>query len=67
MPDFLEPERAGVDTIYKIGEEVLRNPDYREIDSLVKSYRKGEPDSVFTLPLPMIHLMCFRLLTIKVV
>ena len=45
---FFTTRKAGVDTIYKIGEEVLRNPEYREVDSLLKAYQKEEPDSVFT-------------------
>jgi len=44
---FFTTRKAGIDTIYKIGEEVLRNPDYREVDSLLKAYQKEEPDSIF--------------------
>src|SRR5207249_9844250 len=44
---FFKTERAGVDTIYKIGEELLRNPDRRDLDSLLKAYNKSEPDSIF--------------------
>lgn len=45
---FFTTERAGVDTIYQIGDEILRNPPYKEIDSLLKFYQKTEPDSIFT-------------------
>lgn len=45
---FFTTERAGVDTIYRIGDDVLRNPEYKEIDSLLKVYDKTEPDTIFT-------------------
>ncbi len=40
--------RAGIDTIYRIGDEILRNPDARELDSTLKANQKTEPDSVFS-------------------
>ncbi len=46
---FFSTERVGVDTIYRIGDDVLRNPEYRDIDSLLKFYDKVEPDTIFTL------------------
>lgn len=39
-------ERAGLDTLYYIGEEVLRNPGDKEMDSTLKAWQKAEPDSV---------------------
>jgi hypothetical protein len=45
---FFHTERAGVDTIYQIGDEILRNPEYKDIDSLLKFYDKSEPDTIFT-------------------
>jgi hypothetical protein len=48
---FFTTEKAGVDTIYRIGDEILRNPEYKEIDSLLREYKKSEPDSIFTLSL----------------
>lgn len=45
---FFTTQRAGVDTIYQIGDEILRNPEYRDIDSLLRFYGKNEPDSIFT-------------------
>lgn len=45
---FFSTARAGVDTIYQIGDELLRNPAYKEIDSLLKFYDKTEPDSIYT-------------------
>lgn len=45
---FFSTSRAGVDTVYQIGDELLRNPPYREIDSLLRFYGKTEPDSIYT-------------------
>lgn len=44
---FFKTVRAGVDTVYKIGEDLLRNPDPKDLDSLLKAYNKSEPDSIF--------------------
>jgi len=46
---FFQTERAGVDTIYKIGEDVLRNPEPRDLDSLLRANNKSEPDSIFAI------------------
>ncbi len=46
---FFSTERAGIDTIYRIGDDVLRNPEYRDIDSLLRFYDKVEPDTIFTM------------------
>src|SRR5205085_1341276 len=46
---FFSTERAGLDTVYRIGQEFLRNPDPKELDSTLKFYDKSEPDSVFTI------------------
>lgn len=43
---FFKTQRAGLDTIYKIGEELLRNPERKEIDSTLKFWGKSEPDSI---------------------
>ncbi|MDH7461982.1 hypothetical protein QEG73_11865 [Chitinophagaceae bacterium 26-R-25] len=45
---FFSTKRAGVDTIYKIGDDILRNPDYKEVDSLLRAYKKDEPDTIYT-------------------
>ncbi len=45
---FFTTQRAGIDTVYKIGEEILRNPDEKELDSVLRAYKKSEPDTVFT-------------------
>jgi len=45
---FFTTRRAGVDTVYKIGDEILHNPDAKELDSVLSINKKTEPDSVFT-------------------
>lgn len=44
---FFTTQRAGLDTVYVIGESILRNPDRKELDSTLRNARKSEPDSVF--------------------
>jgi len=43
---FFTTQRAGLDTIYRIGDDVLRNPERKELDSTLKAWEKKEPDSV---------------------
>lgn len=43
---FFSTQRAGLDTLYYIGDEVLRNPDPKEMDSTLQAWQKSEPDSV---------------------
>jgi len=43
---FFKTERAGLDTLVFIGDEVLRNPDRKEVDSLLKEWNKNDIDSV---------------------
>jgi hypothetical protein len=43
---FFTTERAGLDTLIFIGDEVLRNPESKEIDSLLKEWNKTDVDSV---------------------
>ncbi|MEY3433620.1 MAG: hypothetical protein RL131_1556, partial [Bacteroidota bacterium] len=43
---FFTTQRAGLDTLYRIGEEVLRNPERKELDSTLKAWDKSEPDSI---------------------
>jgi hypothetical protein len=45
---FFTTRRAGLDTVYKIGDEILHNPDSQELDSVLKANKKSEPDSVFS-------------------
>lgn len=43
---FFKTERAGLDTLVFIGDEVLRNPPQKEVDSLLKEWGKDDIDSV---------------------
>jgi hypothetical protein len=43
---FFKSERAGLDTLIFIGDEVLRNPARKELDSTLKEWGKAEADSV---------------------
>jgi hypothetical protein len=44
---FFNTERAGADTIVRVGDLFLRNPDPKELDSTLKVYDLAQPDSVF--------------------
>ncbi len=43
---FFTTQADGLDTLYFIGDEVLRNPDDKEIDSTLTAWQKLQPDSV---------------------
>ncbi len=43
---FFRTERAGLDTLIFIGDEILRNPPLSEVDSLLKEWDKTDIDSV---------------------
>ncbi len=43
---FFTTRAAGLDTLVIIGDEILRNPPQKEIDSTLKAWRKKEVDSV---------------------
>lgn len=43
---FFATQRTGLDTLYYIGEELLRNPTPKEFDSTLVAWQKQEPDSV---------------------
>ncbi|MES2881779.1 MAG: hypothetical protein V4676_06500, partial [Bacteroidota bacterium] len=43
---FFKSERAGLDTLVYIGDEVLRNPPLKEVDSVLKEWNKNDIDSV---------------------
>jgi hypothetical protein len=43
---FFRSERAGLDTLVYIGDEVLRNPTLPEVDSVLKTWDKNDIDSV---------------------
>ncbi|MEI6948532.1 hypothetical protein V9K67_15165 [Paraflavisolibacter sp. H34] len=43
---FFKTERAGLDTLVYIGDEILRNPPLKEVDSLLVEWNKTDIDSV---------------------
>jgi hypothetical protein len=43
---FFSTQRNGLDTLYYIGDELLRNPSTKEFDSTLRAWQKPEPDSV---------------------
>jgi hypothetical protein len=43
---FFSTQRNGLDTLYYIGDELLRNPSVNEFDSTLRAWQKPEPDSV---------------------
>lgn len=43
---FFATQRNGLDTLYYIGDEILRNPSPKEFDSTLVAWQKQEPDSV---------------------
>lgn len=43
---FFSTKRDGLDTLYYIGDELLRNPSPRDFDSTLRAWQKQEPDSV---------------------
>ncbi|HVU53749.1 MAG TPA: hypothetical protein VHD83_01785 [Puia sp.] len=44
---FFTTKRAGIDTVYKIGDELLHNPDPADLDSTLKANHKDQPDTVY--------------------
>ena len=43
---FFTTQTGGLDTLYYIGDDVLRNPDAKEMDSTLSAWQKAEPDSI---------------------
>lgn len=43
---FFSTQRNGLDTLYYVGDELLRNPAPKELDSTLAAWRKQEPDSI---------------------
>lgn len=43
---FFTTENSGLDTLVLIGDEILRNPTEKEVDSTLKVYKKADIDSV---------------------
>ena len=46
---FFHTAKAGVDSVYRIGDMFLRNPEPSELDSVLKAYDQSQPDSVFVV------------------
>ena len=44
---FFKTEKAGLDTVAKIGNVILRNPSNRELDSVLILKNKTQPDSLY--------------------
>src|SRR5450432_2174585 len=45
---FFTTRRAGIDTVYRIGDEILPNPEQKELDSVLRANKQAEPDSIYT-------------------
>jgi len=45
---FFNTKAAGLDTVYQVGEELLRNPSIKELDSVMSVWNKQAPDSIYT-------------------
>ncbi len=43
---FFTTQREGLDTLFYIGDEILRNPSDKELDSTMVAWQKNEPDSI---------------------
>ncbi len=43
---FFSTQREGLDTMFFIGDEILRNPADKELDSALAAWQKNEPDSI---------------------
>ncbi|MCZ2298932.1 MAG: hypothetical protein LC134_05625 [Chitinophagales bacterium] len=43
---FFSTQREGLDSLFYIGDELLRNPTKNELDSTLAAWRKEKPDSV---------------------
>lgn len=43
---FFSTQRNGLDTLYFVGDELLRNPSIKELDSALLAWQKQEPDSI---------------------
>ncbi len=44
---FFTTSAAGTDTVYIVGDDILRNPDMAELTDALRSWSKDEPDSMF--------------------
>ncbi|HXD76739.1 MAG TPA: hypothetical protein VN616_02970 [Puia sp.] len=44
---YFTTRNAGIDTVYKVGDELLHNPDPAELDSVLKAAGKQAPDTSY--------------------
>jgi hypothetical protein len=44
---FFTTRRAGLDTVYKVGDELLHNPEPKDLDSLLQAQGKTQPDTSY--------------------
>lgn len=44
---FFTTKRAGLDTVYKVGDELLHNPSPEDLDSTLKAANKTQPDTSY--------------------
>ncbi len=44
---YFTTRNAGLDTVYKIGDELLHNPDQKELDSVLAQQKKQAPDTSY--------------------
>ena len=44
---FFTTRGAGLDTVYKVGDELLHNPSPQDLDSTLRAYKKQAPDTSF--------------------
>lgn len=43
---FFTSQTGGIDTLYYIGEDILHNPDPKDMDSTLRAWQKQQPDSI---------------------
>jgi hypothetical protein len=48
---FFTTQHAGIDTVYKVGDELLHNPDPKDLDSTLRAQHKEQPDTVYAFAL----------------
>jgi Tol biopolymer transport system component len=48
---FFHTQRAGLDTVYKVGDELLHNPIPADLDSTLKAYNKPQADTSYVVSL----------------
>lgn len=44
---FFTTKGAGIDTVYKVGDELLHNPEPKFLDSTLQAWKKQAPDTVY--------------------